>query len=141
MERINERIMQVIKHYELNKNSFAKKIGVSSNSVIENIVAGRQSKPSYDVLSKIAVAFNDVHLRWLLNGEGEMLISKEYGRELSTESKQLKVNTENSEHDNEIISLQKARIDSLERLTESLEKHIQLSDHIQLLKEKVKENN
>ncbi len=71
---INERIQQIIDHYNLNKNSFSKRIGLSGNMTITNIVSGRKSKPSYDVLRKIAEAF-PINLSWLILGKGPMLLN------------------------------------------------------------------
>ena len=70
---INDRIQQIIDHYNLNKNSFSKKIGLSGSMTITNIVSGRKSKPSYDVLRKIAETF-PINLTWLILGKGSMLL-------------------------------------------------------------------
>ncbi|MEM9687218.1 MAG: helix-turn-helix transcriptional regulator, partial [Bacteroidota bacterium] len=50
---------------------FSVAIGVKG-STINNIVAGRKSKPSYEVLRKIAAHF-PVNTDWLLLGKGPML--------------------------------------------------------------------
>ncbi|MEM9685880.1 MAG: helix-turn-helix transcriptional regulator [Bacteroidota bacterium] len=68
---INDRIEQLIHHYKLNNTNFSKAIGVKS-STINNIVSGRKSKPSYEVLRKIAAHF-PVNTDWLLLGKGPML--------------------------------------------------------------------
>jgi len=85
---INDRVQQIINHYNLNKNSFSKKIGLSGNMTITNIVSGRKNKPSYDVLRKIAEAF-PINLHWLILGEGHMLLDAE--DELERESKMDKI--------------------------------------------------
>mgnify|MGYP006286724323 CR=1 FL=1 len=73
MDSINERIELVIKELNYNKNSFAKAIGLTANTIIENIVGKRQSKPSFEVLHKILTAFPYIDANWLMTGEGTML--------------------------------------------------------------------
>ena len=55
----------------MNANSFADTIGVKS-AVIYNIVKGRRSKPSFEVLQKILMAFQAINANWLLRGEGDL---------------------------------------------------------------------
>lgn len=69
---INDRIRQIIYHYKLNNSSLSKRIGLKSGGTITNIVSGRKSKPSYDILWKIAEAF-PINTDWLLLGKGPML--------------------------------------------------------------------
>jgi len=68
---IHNRLLQLIQKKGLNKNSFAKKIGVSSTT-IQNIVDGRgnksKSKPSFDVLNKIFSSFDDIDYYWFVTG-------------------------------------------------------------------------
>ncbi|WP_258103466.1 helix-turn-helix domain-containing protein [Marinoscillum sp. MHG1-6] len=68
---INDRISELITTLQLNPNSFADAIGVKG-TVIYNIVKGRRSKPSYDVLQKILLAYHGINANWLLNGEGDL---------------------------------------------------------------------
>lgn len=68
---INHRISNLISALDTNANSFADSIGVKS-PVIYNIIKGRKSKPSFEVLQKILVAYSTVNANWLLQGEGEM---------------------------------------------------------------------
>jgi transcriptional regulator with XRE-family HTH domain len=73
---INQRIVEIIKYYNLNKNSFSKKIGLQNNTTIGNIVTGRMNSPSYDVICKILHAFDGISVKWLILGEGEMIEDK-----------------------------------------------------------------
>ncbi|MBS9775032.1 MAG: helix-turn-helix transcriptional regulator [Tenacibaculum sp.] len=41
--------------------------------VISNIVSGRKSKPSFDVLNSIISSFVDIDSEWLLTGQGNVL--------------------------------------------------------------------
>jgi transcriptional regulator with XRE-family HTH domain len=69
---INERIEALILHLAKGKQTeFAAKIGVPQ-STIAGIVGIRQTKPGYEILEKIAIAFPEVNSDWLLIGEGEM---------------------------------------------------------------------
>lgn len=77
MEGINERIALLVNELGMNKNSFSKKIGLANNTVLENIVGRRQSKPGFEVLNKIILSIENVSSRWLMTGEGEMLLSGE----------------------------------------------------------------
>lgn len=68
---INDRITELILQLEMNANSFADTIGVKS-AVIYNIIKGRRSKPSFEVLQKILMAFQTINANWLLRGEGDL---------------------------------------------------------------------
>ncbi|HLS12186.1 MAG TPA: XRE family transcriptional regulator [Flavobacteriaceae bacterium] len=70
---INERVLQLIEYKSgNNQKKFAESIGFAPQ-VISNIVSGRKSKPSYDVLNAIITSFVDINSEWLLTGEGSML--------------------------------------------------------------------
>ena len=66
---INDRISQLIGKLEITPNAFSEIIGVKS-TVVYNIIKGRRSKPSYDVLQKILLSYQAVNANWLLNGDG-----------------------------------------------------------------------
>lgn len=68
---IGARITQVIEAEGLTNNSFAKRIGVSAAS-IGYITGERQSKPGFDIIEKIASAFPDINMDWLVRGYGLM---------------------------------------------------------------------
>ena len=73
---INDRILFIIENQlNGNKKKFAEKIGFAPQ-VIANIVSGRKSKPSFDVLSAIKSSFDDINSEWLLTGNGPMLKQK-----------------------------------------------------------------
>lgn len=66
---IHTRLRQLIFDLKLNASSFAKHIGVSPG-VVNNIVAGRRSKPSFEILQKI-VETTGVNSLWLITGKGD----------------------------------------------------------------------
>ncbi len=76
---INDRIIQLIDLFDMNPNSFAETIGVKG-TVIFNIIKGRRNKPSYDVLEKILSSFEEVSAKWLVKGQGAVLV-KTYEKE------------------------------------------------------------
>src|SRR5690606_16532969 len=55
-----------------NQQKFAEMIGFSPQ-VIGNIVCGRKSKPSYDVIEAILTIFVDIYPEWLITGQEPML--------------------------------------------------------------------
>ncbi|MGP2571456.1 helix-turn-helix domain-containing protein [Ornithobacterium rhinotracheale] len=70
---INERILYLIENQvNGNQKKFAEKINFAPQ-VIYNIVSGRKSKPSFDVLNAILSSFVYINAEWLLTGKGEML--------------------------------------------------------------------
>ena len=72
MTTINERVRALIEALKLNKNSFSVKIGVDP-TVIHNIVGGRLTKPSFDVLEKILLSFDNINLEWFIVGKGDQI--------------------------------------------------------------------
>ncbi len=72
MSRIGERIELLIKELGLNKNSFSKEIGLKNNSTITNIINNPDRSPSYDVIFRIVTRWNQLNIRWLIAGQGEM---------------------------------------------------------------------
>lgn len=74
---INERILEVMKTFNMNKNQFANKLGVHP-TVVHNIVDenGRGNEPSFKFLSKLMSSFEDINGDWLLTGRGEIFRSK-----------------------------------------------------------------
>jgi transcriptional regulator with XRE-family HTH domain len=72
---INDRISILITALDINPASFATQIGVKA-AVVHNIIKGRRSKPSYDVIKKILKVYTTVNTDWLLRGKGSVLVRK-----------------------------------------------------------------
>jgi transcriptional regulator with XRE-family HTH domain len=72
MSKIGERIALLIKELGLNKNSFSKEIGLKNNSTITNIINNPDRNPSYDVIFRIVTRWDQLNIRWLIAGQGEM---------------------------------------------------------------------
>jgi hypothetical protein len=66
---VNDRLHHFIHVLGLNPTSFAESVDVNV-TVIFNIIKGRRSKPSYDLLRKIFSSYDKLNSEWLLTGEG-----------------------------------------------------------------------
>jgi len=55
----------------MNPTSFSDSLDVSV-TVIFNIIKGRRSKPSFDLILKILTTYNKLNADWLIKGEGSM---------------------------------------------------------------------
>lgn len=65
---MQERFKQLLEEKNLTATRFAAMIKVNA-SAMSHILNGR-SKPGFDVLDKIAQAFPEVNLNWLISGKG-----------------------------------------------------------------------
>ena len=71
-ETVNERIRLIAeKLYKNNVNELCRALGIKQ-ATMSNIVAGRMSKPSFEVLLAI-VEKSNISADWLITGRGEML--------------------------------------------------------------------
>jgi transcriptional regulator with XRE-family HTH domain len=68
---MTERILSIIKHFQLSPSDFAEEIGVQRSS-ISHLISGR-NKPSLEFIQKILTRFPEINPEWILNGKGEML--------------------------------------------------------------------
>ena len=67
---MQERFKQLLEEKGLTATRFASMIKVNA-SAMSHILNGR-SKPGFDVLDKIAQAFPELNLNWLISGKGPM---------------------------------------------------------------------
>lgn len=72
IDPVGERLDAIIRHYRLNKNTFAKTIGLSDNSLISRVINEPKRGLSLEMIQRIAMAFPDLSLKWLVLNEGEM---------------------------------------------------------------------
>ncbi len=75
---IGERIMMIIMHYGLNKNSFSIKIGLSGNSLIVRIVNDPEAGISLTLTQKILTTFSEINPEWFVMGTGSMLRDEQF---------------------------------------------------------------
>lgn len=80
--KMQERFKQLLEEKNLTATRFAAMIKVNA-SAMSHILNGR-SKPGFDVLDKIAQAFPDVNLNWLISGKGSL-----YNNRISTPVKEV----------------------------------------------------
>lgn len=94
------RIKKVMDFHQLSASLFADKIGVQRSS-ISHILSGR-NKPSLDFILKITSEFEDVDIKWLVNGEGSFPKSLEKESIPSTPSL-FETNSENGKRIQRIV--------------------------------------
>lgn len=80
---INDRISALIDNLGVTPNRFSESISVNP-TVIHNIIKGRRSKPSFEVLQKIISTYDEVNAEWLLRGSGKLWRKK--GKRINTSS-------------------------------------------------------
>ena len=118
-ETIQVRIKMIIEDLKLNNRTFAIHLGVDP-TVIHNIVTGRKSQPSFAVLEKVVLSFDNIDAKWLLTGKGNMYTASvnktsmveenatEYGRttnEIALESEVINLKGQIEAYKNVITSL------------------------------------
>jgi hypothetical protein len=67
---VNTRLADLLNLLSLSNTAFSAKLSVVP-SVVANIIGGRQSKPSFELLEKIGNAFPEVSMEWLVRGKGD----------------------------------------------------------------------
>jgi len=83
---VNDRISELINGLGSNPNAFAEAIGVKA-TVIYNIIKGRRSKPSFEVLQKIFTTYQALNVYWLIKGEGEVWTEEHLTEEIVKEKR------------------------------------------------------
>lgn len=66
---VHQRIILLVQHAG-SQEDLSLKAGISRGS-ISHLVNGK-TKPSFEVLSRLASSYPDLNCRWLLTGEGDM---------------------------------------------------------------------
>ncbi len=72
-DTINQRLIFLLNALGMKAGSFSRALGVSETTVRNYL--DRNSKPSSDILEKIAYTFEQVNLTWLVTGRGEPLLT------------------------------------------------------------------
>lgn len=75
-----ERIQIIMNREGMNKNSFSKAIGLSSNVTIGRII-NEKRQPSKSTCIKIVEKFPYYNLEWISNGNGSMLNDKDFNED------------------------------------------------------------
>lgn len=71
MELINERVRLIYKSYNITLKSFSEALDISEGTL--KSMFNRGTNPSFEVIEKIANAYPNLSLEWLITGKGEML--------------------------------------------------------------------
>ncbi|WP_294533454.1 hypothetical protein [uncultured Bacteroides sp.] len=72
MMNITERLQYIVDEvFEGNKAAFARALDIAPTSIANYLNKERASKPSSDILEKIANTVANLNLHWLLTGKGE----------------------------------------------------------------------
>lgn len=69
-----ERVRMIIKNENITLDKFSEITGISRSTI--GSMFNKGTKPSFDVLSKIAYAYPHYSMHWLLTGEGDMLVEE-----------------------------------------------------------------
>ncbi|MBE7690819.1 helix-turn-helix domain-containing protein [Tenacibaculum piscium] len=124
---ITERIQYIIDNqYNENQKKFAESIGFSPQ-VVSNIVSGRKSKPSFDVLNAIISTNDDINARWLLTGKGEILKQEQPKQEFANidyKEKYYKALEKNTELHERIDTLQQKLLDSASNMEDNMNRSV-----------------
>lgn len=119
LKSVNERIRFLIAELDLTSRAFSLKIGVDP-TVIHNIISGRLSMPSYLVLEKILLTFDNINAKWLITGKGNTYIN--HSEQISILNDPLPVYEKSIKEirlENEIINL-KGQIEAYKNVIVSL---------------------
>ena len=76
-ESVTQRVKHIINYYGLNPNSFSKKIGATTSTIVSML--DKDTNPSVETINKILNAFPLISLNWLIKGDGNMEMI-EYGQ-------------------------------------------------------------
>lgn len=68
---MKDRLLKIIKHYNLTSTRFADELGVQ-RSGISHILSGR-NQPSFDFLVKLMKQYPEIDPDWLIIGKGNMI--------------------------------------------------------------------
>ena len=68
---IHQRLKSIMKLKDLNSLSLSKVVGIA-NTTIGNMFL-RNANPSFELITGIINAYNDINSEWLLTGKGEIL--------------------------------------------------------------------
>ena len=69
MDDFAQRLSFLMHHYDLDAAALAERLQIQK-SAVSHLLSGR-NKPRFDILSRFALSFPDLNLRWLLTGDGE----------------------------------------------------------------------
>lgn len=76
---MNDRIKRFMDYKGLSPSEFADAIGVQRSN-ITHVLHGR-NKPGFQFISKMLETFSEINAKWLITGEGQMLMENQSGKQ------------------------------------------------------------
>jgi len=73
MESTTERIKMIMKYYSLDEKTFADKVRIMPTT-LDHILKGHKN-PTLDIFKKIAFAFPEINIDWIVVGKGDMNVN------------------------------------------------------------------
>ncbi len=124
MEKISDRIQQIITNEKVSTRSFELKIGASNGLIAKSIAKGTDINSIW--ISKIIDAFPSYNSMWLLTGKGEMKVSNEEIAGLGKAQPVINVSgyCGRCEEKDRFIESQKETIDALKEAVRQLKNNI-----------------
>lgn len=86
MEPIAKRLKSFLQLKGLSTTAFTRTLQYSSCEKIARLFRVQGAKPSVDILEDIAKHFQELNLRWLISGQGEMLSGPAIHAEIKAEA-------------------------------------------------------
>lgn len=83
MEPIAIRLRCFLQHKQMTSSTFSRCLNYSSCEKVARLFRIAGAKPSVDIIRDIASNFEELNIRWLLTGDGEMLASERTGIKMS----------------------------------------------------------
>ena len=84
---INQRFADFLHSKKINYAEFARRAGMERQTV-SNIAEGKTKDPKADFFTGVARAFPELNLRWLILGENPILIVRERGLDMVSDSEE-----------------------------------------------------
>lgn len=72
MEKISDRILMIMKYYDLNTREMTEKCKLKTNTILTKLLKSTTVSPSYETIVKILDAFPKVSATWFVLGKGSM---------------------------------------------------------------------
>ena len=73
MEPIAKRLSCFLQHKNMTASAFSRRLNYNSCEKVARLFRIQGAKPSVDIIKDIAQQFEELNIRWLLTGDGEML--------------------------------------------------------------------
>lgn len=81
MEPIAKRLSCFLQHKKMTASAFSRCLNYTSCEKVARLFRIQGAKPSVDIVKDIAQHFEELNIRWLLTGDGEMLDTKKTHRQ------------------------------------------------------------